>query len=99
MANPSQLNGKLVPPLFHEFAWKDGSCAECGLTFEDHHHRVAYLQKVLAVSDGKEWRRCTIRQRGHYKELAVTWMAVQAQRMLSKVAGAEPTQAPQPSST
>ena len=55
---------------------------KCGVSFDEHFHRLAFLQKVAAQSQGKDWKRCTFRERQVFKQIAVAFIAEQLGRKL-----------------
>jgi hypothetical protein len=76
-------------------------CEICDVPFNDHAHRLTYLQKVVASSCGKVWKRCSFKERQTFKAAAVAWMAAQLERKLkpfieSVERGPESTDTPSP---
>ncbi len=76
-------------------------CEICNVPFDDHYHRLSYLQKVAARSQGKNWNRCSFKERQVFKQIAVGFLASQVQRKLqpfidSVERGPEKTDTPSP---
>lgn len=79
-------------------------CEICDVPFNDHAHRLTFLQRLVAQSQGKNWKRTTFKDRQVFKQIAVAWIAAQLQRKLepfidSVKRGPEVTDTPSPTTT
>jgi len=75
-------------PLKHQFRPFTGKpapllCRICGIHFDNHWHAESYLQKVIAQTQGKDWKHCTFAQRQKFKDAARHWFNEQVKRILS----------------
>jgi hypothetical protein len=67
----------------HDYFYNGGdTCKVCNVSFDDHPHRLAYLQKAIAQANGKTWKKCTFRERQAFKMAVAAWMASQLERMM-----------------
>jgi hypothetical protein len=85
--NPCEVPTAQAPQVYprHDYRISEkesmkGKCAVCEVAFADHEHRVAYLQRVIAVQAGLKWARLTMKTRQACKDEAQEFIRQQQER-------------------